>query len=312
MISNQQKLDYVNLKYMYIYNFILIHITFLGFKIIMSLKEKFRRTQSSRNDMDILSMNNESDMDTCECCSFIPIIHPFSPIRGIWDSIVMVLLIYTCISIPFTIAFEIELKFNSFVGRLSFIIDIMLCIDVILNFRTAYFDGFDRLRLIKNPKKIAKRYLKRWFIIDFISSFPFEFISQIEYISSSIPIIVEIFRIMRIFRIVKLLRFFKMLKLFDGFMKRAILRELSLFLRLIKIICLMLLSSHFCACIWYAIGNIGHKKGIPNWIDGALIYNSNDVNYTPNTWTKYSNSWYWACVTLFTTGYGYIILMLYN
>lgn len=34
------------------------------------------------------------------CCDKIPIIHPFGPFRLIWDSVIIILLLYTAIEVP--------------------------------------------------------------------------------------------------------------------------------------------------------------------------------------------------------------------
>eukprot|EP01084_Bolivina_argentea_P229908 387922_1 len=95
----------------------------------------------------------------CSLCSKLPMLHPFGPFRCSWDVLVMIMLIYTSLEIPFTVGFGITLelhgKYNKF-GIIALLIDICLLIDIIFNFRTAYFDKYDDLRLITNPTKIAK------------------------------------------------------------------------------------------------------------------------------------------------------------
>lgn len=88
----------------------------------------------------------------------IPILNPIGNVRIGWDLFVTVLLLYTCLEIPFTLAFEITLTLNDWAGDLAFIIDILLLFDICLNFRTAYFDDYDQMYLITSPKQIAKRY----------------------------------------------------------------------------------------------------------------------------------------------------------
>jgi len=43
--------------------------------------------------------------------------------------------------------------------------------DIFINFISAYFDKEDNLEV--NKKVIAKKYLKGWFALDFISVLPF-------------------------------------------------------------------------------------------------------------------------------------------
>ena len=102
---------------------------------------------------------------------------------------------------------------------MAFAIDIFLCIDIVINFRTAYFDEFDPLQLITSPKYIAKKYLKTRFLFDFITSFPFEFIFN-RSTTQNIAEYIQALRVLRIIRLLKVVRIIKMMKLFDKLTKR--------------------------------------------------------------------------------------------
>ena len=67
----------------------------------------------------------------------LPTLHPHGPIRLCWDSFIMVALIYTAIEIPLSIAFdqELELSFETTWGILAFSVDMLLLLDIALNFR---------------------------------------------------------------------------------------------------------------------------------------------------------------------------------
>lgn len=49
-------------------------------------------------------------------------------------------------------------------------IDSLFCLDVILNFFTAFED--ENGELVVSKEKIAKYYLKSWFLVDLVSSIP--------------------------------------------------------------------------------------------------------------------------------------------
>lgn len=61
---------------------------------------------------------------------------------------------------------------NSAIGMMEIGVDLSFGHDIYLNFRTAYFS--DEGKLIRDAKQIAFTYLKGWFLVDFISIFPFE------------------------------------------------------------------------------------------------------------------------------------------
>ena len=55
------------------------------------------------------------------------------------------------------------------------IVDSMFILDIIITFNSAYIDEADQL--VTERKKIAVKYLKSWFFVDLISSFPFEILN---------------------------------------------------------------------------------------------------------------------------------------
>ena len=52
------------------------------------------------------------------------------------------------------------------------VIELFFIIDIVVHFRTSFVDTSGRI--IYDQKKIAVRYLKGWFILDFLAALPFE------------------------------------------------------------------------------------------------------------------------------------------
>lgn len=102
--------------------------------------------------------------------------------KAIWDWIVLLLVIYTAIEVPYNVAFilplhrKVELKTTWEIINLH--VDFMFVIDVVINFRTTYVQGRSA-KVVCDPKKIARHYLKTWFIADFISAIPFDLFSLV-------------------------------------------------------------------------------------------------------------------------------------
>ena len=71
-------------------------------------------------------------------------------------------LTFTAIYLPIRMSFIEDLPFEFLV--IEYILDMIFFIDIFVNFTTAYYD-FEH-KLITDRKKIAKKYLKSWFIID--------------------------------------------------------------------------------------------------------------------------------------------------
>lgn len=200
-------------------------------------------------------------------------------------------------------------------GIIAFSIDILLLIDIGLNFRTQYYDKWDRLLLHTDPFDIAKRYFKGWFWLDLATSFPLEFIVDEEgNHSTGFTTYIKVLRIFRLLRILKILRVIRVMKMFDGLTNMLLTREVFFVLRLFKIMGAMVLTAHYFACIWWFVGMEAVKKDIPVYTNdnGVTIYSSwiqsQGIEMDDTLFVKYSASWYWAIVTLFTTGYGMLLI----
>lgn len=96
---------------------------------------------------------------------------PDSTFTSSWDMISVVLLLYVAAAVPLRISFNVEVEIWSFAFFVELVVDLFFVADVVLNFRTAFYDenGFRESR----PKYIARHYLKSWFAIDMLSCLPF-------------------------------------------------------------------------------------------------------------------------------------------
>ena len=79
----------------------------------------------------------------------------------------MILLIWTAMFVPYRLAFVDDPTLGIFI--MECLMDGIFLIDVVLNFFTAFYNN--KHILITDKKVIAKRYLKTWFAIDFVSRF---------------------------------------------------------------------------------------------------------------------------------------------
>ena len=81
---------------------------------------------------------------------------------------------HTAIVLPIRLAFLDESNIGSFMQSMDFFTDTVFIIDIVLNF---FFVEEDvNGEMIMDQKRIAITYLKSWFIIDLIASFPISFI----------------------------------------------------------------------------------------------------------------------------------------
>lgn len=98
------------------------------------------------------------------------ILLPGSNIKSYWNIVNIILLLYTALYMPFRIAFVDEE--TSAQTAVDWTVDSLFFIDIIVTFFSAYEeqDGY----LQSNWKKIAYKYIKSWFFLDFIACFPFQ------------------------------------------------------------------------------------------------------------------------------------------
>ena len=90
-----------------------------------------------------------------------------------------------------------ELSENNSYQVLDLIINFMFLIDIIIGFRTTFFDS--QGREVRDPKLITANYLKGMFIVDFLSSIPYRYVSMVIPFFSTISVL-KILKITRISR----------------------------------------------------------------------------------------------------------------
>jgi hypothetical protein len=124
-------------------------------------------------------------------------------IRLTWDISVIFFAIYNSIMTPFVIAFNPSWQSDMYIIAIDWIINVFFIVDIGINFRTTYTNTKTGLE-VWNPKKIAKHYvLGGKFIIDLLSSIPFD---SVPIESISFLNVIGMLKIVRIVRISKIIR----------------------------------------------------------------------------------------------------------
>eukprot|EP01083_Nonionella_stella_P166019 553824_1 len=228
-------------------------------------------------------------------CFLLPIIHPNQTFAMVWDFFIILILILSSILIPFVLSFSIPDRYHRLEKSVLLFMDIFLCLDILITFRTAIYDEYDPLILITCPITIAKQYLRFWFFFDLITSFPFDFIiGQHSEGFAQYVTILRLIRFIRIFRIVRVLRYINLSHARFKFSPAFIYR-----LEICKIMFAMAFMAHLFACLWYAVGIFYTERGLTTWITEQGLDDP-----AISIGVRYSTSMYWSVITLFTTGYG--------
>ena len=97
------------------------------------------------------------------------VIMPNSKIKNFWNIIMMLLVVYTGLYIPYKTAFIDESP--DYVNYIELSIDSLFVVDILMNFISAFEDRDKNIEF--RLSRIAINYLKTWFIFDVVSCIPF-------------------------------------------------------------------------------------------------------------------------------------------
>ncbi|XP_027745763.1 potassium/sodium hyperpolarization-activated cyclic nucleotide-gated channel 4 [Empidonax traillii] len=141
------------------------------------------------------------------------IIHPYSDFRFYWDLTMLLLMVGNLIIIPVGITFFKDENTTPWIV-FNVVSDTFFLIDLVLNFRTGIVVE-DNTEIILDPQRIKMKYLKSWFVVDFISSIPVDYIFLIveTRIDSEVYKTARALRIVRFTKILSLLRLLRLSRL---------------------------------------------------------------------------------------------------
>ena len=186
------------------------------YKAVHSGSVEAGKDQEEENDMSELSAERvKSDWlehmrsTEQECHNRRWFFHPNSPDRMWWDLGQVVMLAYVAAVVPIRAGFSVRVETLSMWFWIDLVTDIYFLGDIAVNFRTAYYDKRSA-NLIIDEKLIAKKYLKSWFVLDFVSCIPFGYIEMWKNRNNTgAPAQsseAKLFKVMRLLRLAKMLR----------------------------------------------------------------------------------------------------------
>uniref|UniRef100_H3DCY4 Cyclic nucleotide-binding domain-containing protein n=1 Tax=Tetraodon nigroviridis TaxID=99883 RepID=H3DCY4_TETNG len=188
------------------------------------------------------------------------IIHPYSDFscRFYWDFTMLLFMVGNLIIIPVGITFFKDETTTPWI-IFNVVSDTFFLMDLVLNFRTGIIIE-DNSDIILDPKTIKKKYLKTWFIVDFISSIPVDYIFLIveKGIDSEVYKTARALRIVRFTKILSLLRLLRLSRLIRYIHQWEEIFHMtydlaSAVMRIINLIGMMLLLCHWDGCLQFLV-----------------------------------------------------------
>ena len=272
-----------------------------------SVNRFFQRTYSvaKRRNSHITSMMMSDDE---KCLPSLPVFHPYSGPRMVWDLTIISMILYTAIGIPLRLSWSLPETLTIWIT--DRLLDCVFMFDIAINFNTAFERGTE---LIIDRKSILKNYVKTWFMLDFIASFPFDFFISLlqggDILSfqneqtttlSLLPRLVRLFKLSRLFRLARLQRILRRVQLQLGIRNSTN--------KILKFSGAAILCAHWMACMFYATSTFGgssdSKMGdFPSWVERLDQDNRNQLDSNSVTHT-YIASLYWSLTTMTSIGYG--------
>lgn len=211
------------------------------------------------------------------------ILHPDMRTRGIYDLIQLFIMLYLGWLLPRRLAFT-KTAAGTFEAALDLLIDASVWTDMFLQTRMCSIDNKTK-KLIHNPRRIRRDYLKSWFFVDLFSVLPAD---QILLLVGSIlvengspdiggalleySVSARLMRLLRLVRLAKIQQLLNMEKvtqhLYMVLHHLGITKlQISFYFRVFFLVALIMASGHFLGCVWLTLGryNVLHQLNPEGW-----------------------------------------------
>ncbi|MCB1325856.1 MAG: ion transporter [Leptospiraceae bacterium] len=192
----------------------------------------------------------------------------------LFEALVNLLIVYSAIEIPLRITFHYDV--TGWLWWADIFVLIVFAADILLRFNMAV--EVNNV-LITNPRQARRRYLRTWFVVDFLAVLPFELLS-----GGALTLSHRFVRLARLLRLARLIKLAKIHRISRDWHTNRVLNQSIV--RLIFFGFWIALLAHWLACGWIGLSEP----------DTSLASHF-----------QYADAAYWVVTTMTTVGYGDII-----
>lgn len=206
----------------------------------------------------------------------IPTLHPESKTFRIWEALVVLINFYNAFIVPFRIGFETAYRGKWLVFDL--LGDLLLIIDIFVRFNVGYFEHGE---YINDKDKIIHSYRSQSMKRHLAASLPLDILGRI-FIPGVSPVLLGFLRLPR------LLRLHKSFSVLNWWEDKANVNPFLI--RMLRLGILIFFFTHWIACFWFFIGEIGIDWG-SSWLLNSPLADA-------STGKRYITTFYWALSVL--------------
>uniref|UniRef100_A0A8C0ZAM5 Potassium/sodium hyperpolarization-activated cyclic nucleotide-gated channel 3-like n=1 Tax=Cyanistes caeruleus TaxID=156563 RepID=A0A8C0ZAM5_CYACU len=228
---------------------------------------------------------------------------PYSFPPFYWDLIMLLLMVGNLIILPVGITFFKDENTPPWIV-FNVLSDTFFLADLVLNFRTGIVVE-DNTEIILDPHTIKMKYLKSWFLVDFVSSIPVDYIFLIvdleTQVDSDVYKTARALRIVRFTKILSLLRLLRLSRLIRYIHQWEEIFHMtydlaSAVVRIFNLIGMMLLLCHWDGCLQFLV------PMLQDFPEDCWVSKNHMVN---DSWGKqYSHALFKAMSHMLCIGYG--------
>ncbi len=125
-------------------------------------------------------------------------VSPKDPWRMRWDVGVLVVVVWSCLSVPYAAAYTPDRPS----GWADLLIDLVFYADIVLNFFTGYDKGY---QIIMEKNRIVSHYVRGWFVLDLVATVDWEWIGSSFVVDNDedVPTLVKMLALIKITRLLR-------------------------------------------------------------------------------------------------------------